>query len=64
MRGFKVATGAINIAVGLAWLVLLWIDQGRDPAKRRIPRARPFYAPVGMWFLATGLWWIVRGLRG
>jgi len=64
MRGSEVTTGAISIALGLASLVLLWIDQGHEPAKRWFPRVRLFWVVTGMWFLVTGLLRVVGGLRG
>jgi hypothetical protein len=64
MRGLELGLGAGQTVVGLAWLVLLWSDRGREPAKRQIPHARLLYALLGVWSLVTGPLWIVRGLSG
>ena len=62
MRGLELGLGAAQIVLGLLWLVLLWIDQGREPAKRQIPRARLAWVVTGEVFLVTGPLWTVRGL--
>ena len=64
MRGPVVGVGAAQIALGLSWLVLLWIDRGREPTKRRVPRGRLVWAVAGMWFVVTGWVWVVGGLGG
>ena len=66
MRGLELGMGAAQIALGLLWLVLLIIDLRREPARRLIQprRFRPWSVLMGLWFLITGPWWIVRGLGG
>ena len=64
MRGFELGLGAAQILLGLFWLAVLWIDQRREPAKRRVPRARLAWAVLGAAFLVVGSMWIVSGLGG
>ncbi len=66
MGEIQVGLGAAQTALGLLWLVLLVIDQGREPARRLIQprRFRPWSLVMGLWFLITGPWWIIRGLGG
>jgi hypothetical protein len=66
MRGLEVGLGAVQIALGLVFLVRWVIDQRREPARRRIqPRSfRAWTVVMGLFFLVNGSFSTVRGLGG